>query len=143
MAGSPSPDAAGAAGRDTTADPFELWKQLYEANERAWGSALEAATATPAFAESQGKLLETFVAAQKVVRDNTRAYLEMINVPTREDIARLGELIVGLEEKIDQLDDRLARIEATIAKAGPAATSGKDTDGDAPRARRSAATDQG
>ena len=43
-----------------------------------------------------------------------KSYLEGINLPTREDIARLGELIVALEEKVDQLDDRLARIEHAV-----------------------------
>jgi polyhydroxyalkanoic acid synthase PhaR subunit len=97
-----------------SADPFELWRQIYETNERAWNTVLERTMASPAFAESSGKVLETFLAAQKTVRDNMRAYLEAINVPTREDIARLGELVVGLEEKIDQLDDRLAAIERSL-----------------------------
>jgi polyhydroxyalkanoic acid synthase PhaR subunit len=96
-------------------DPFELWRQIYETNERAWNAVLERTVNNPAFAESSGKILETFLSAQKTVRDNMRSYLEQINLPTREDVARLGELIVSLEEKIDQLDDRLARIESSLA----------------------------
>jgi polyhydroxyalkanoic acid synthase PhaR subunit len=95
-------------------DPFALWKQIYEANERAWSTALERAMSSPAFAETQGKVLETFLQAQRAVRDQMRGYLEAVNVPTREDIARLGELIVGLEEKVDQLDDRLGRLEQSL-----------------------------
>ena len=95
-------------------DPFALWKQIYEANERAWSTALERAMNTPAFAETQGKVLETFLQAQRAVRDQMQRYLEAVNVPTREDIARLGELIVGLEEKVDQLDDRLGRVEEML-----------------------------
>ena len=73
------------------------------------------------FEESSGKLLETMLAAQKSVRDNMRTYLETMNVPTREDIARLGELVIGLEEKIDQIVDRLDAIEAMrSAPSGPA-----------------------
>ena len=97
------------AGR--TADPFEMWRQLYDANERAWSTALEQAMAGPDFGETSGKLLETMLAAQRSVRDNMRTYLETINVPTREDIARLGELVVGLEEKVDQVFDRLDAID--------------------------------
>ena len=48
-----------------------------------------------------------------------RSYLEQINLPTREDIGRLGELIVSLEEKVDQLDDRLARIERAVTQPAP------------------------
>jgi polyhydroxyalkanoic acid synthase PhaR subunit len=98
-------------------DPFELWRQIYETNERAWNAVLERTVNNPAFAESSGKILETFLSAQKTVRDNMRSYLEQINLPTREDIARLGELIVALEEKVDQLDDRLANLERSASAA--------------------------
>jgi polyhydroxyalkanoic acid synthase PhaR subunit len=98
-------------------DPFELWRQIYETNERAWNAVLERTVNNPAFAESSGKILETFLSAQKTVRDNMRSYLEQINLPTREDIARLGELIVSLEEKVDQLDDRLANLERSVTAA--------------------------
>lgn len=97
-------------------DPFEMWRQMYDANEHAWSSALERAMSESSFAESSGKMLETFLAAQKTVRDNMRTYLESINVPTREDIGRLGELIVGLEEKVDQLADRLGDLETAITR---------------------------
>jgi polyhydroxyalkanoic acid synthase PhaR subunit len=88
-------------------DAFGVWRQLYDANEKAWTTALEQAMGTSEFGESSGRLLETMLAAQKSVRDNMRAYLETMNVPTREDIARLGELVIGLEEKSDQIADRL------------------------------------
>jgi polyhydroxyalkanoic acid synthase PhaR subunit len=103
---------------NAAANPFELWKQIYEANERAWNSALEKAMASPNFAEAQGRLLESMLAAQKSVRDNTRTFLQAMNVPTREDIIHVGELISALEEKIDQLDDRLLAIEARLRAAG-------------------------
>ena len=96
------------------ADPFEVWRQLYDANERTWSAALEQAMGSQEFGDSSGKLLETMLAAQKSVRDNMRTYLETMNVPTREDIARLGELVIGLEEKIDQVIDRLDAIEGAV-----------------------------
>ena len=101
--------------RERANDPYEMWRQLYDANERAWSSALEQAMGTPEFGESSGKMLEALLAAQKAARDGMRTYLETINVPTREDIARLGELVVGLEEKIDQIADRLDSIEKAVS----------------------------
>jgi polyhydroxyalkanoic acid synthase PhaR subunit len=95
-------------------DAFAVWRQLYDANEKAWTSALEQAMGTSEFGESSGRLLETMLAAQKSVRDNMRAYLETMNVPTREDIARLGELVIGLEEKSDQIADRLDALDDVI-----------------------------
>ena len=96
------------------ADVFAVWRELYDANEKAWTTALEQAMGTSEFGESSGRLLETMLAAQKSVRDNMRAYLETMNVPTREDIARLGELVVGLEEKSDQIADRLDALDDVI-----------------------------
>jgi polyhydroxyalkanoic acid synthase PhaR subunit len=95
-------------------DAFGIWRQLYDANEKAWTSALEQAMGTSEFGESSGRLLETMLAAQKSVRDNMRAYLETMNVPTREDIARLGELVIGLEEKSDQIADRLDALDDAL-----------------------------
>ena len=95
-------------------DVFGVWRELYDANEKAWTAALEQAMGTSEFGKSSGRLLETMLAAQKSVRDNMRAYLETMNVPTREDIARLGELVVGLEEKSDQIADRLDALDDVI-----------------------------
>ena len=103
-------------------DPYETWRQLYDANERAWTAALEETMSSPEYEESSGKMLEAMLAAQKSVRDNMRTYLETMNVPTREDIARLGELVVGLEEKIDQVVDRLDTIETAIGALPAGAT---------------------
>jgi hypothetical protein len=105
-------------------DPFEVWRELYDTNERAWTSALEEAMSSPGYNEASGKLLETMLAAQKSIRNNMRTYLETMNVPTREDIARLGELVIGLEEKIDQLTDRFDAIEDTVRRPGPAGGAG-------------------
>jgi BMFP domain-containing protein YqiC len=107
-----------------TADPFEVWREMYNANERAWSTALEEAMSSPEYDESSGRLLETMLAAQKAIRNNMRTYLETMNVPTREDIARLGELVIGLEEKIDQLTDRFDAIEAVVRTPGPAGPAG-------------------
>jgi polyhydroxyalkanoic acid synthase PhaR subunit len=96
-------------------DPFALWKQWYEQNEKAWGSSVAQATGTEAFAEMQGKMLESFLAFQKTLRDASRAQLEALGLPTRDDVARLGEIVLGLEEKIDQLAERLAPPVATAA----------------------------
>lgn len=90
------------------ADPFEMWRKFYEANETAWTKAAQETTSSEAFAEMQGRMLETFLAFQKGAREAMNTQLASLNLPSRDDVSRLGELILGLEEKIDQLDDRIA-----------------------------------
>jgi polyhydroxyalkanoic acid synthase PhaR subunit len=88
-------------------DLLALWRQLYDANEKVWSQATGEFMETPAFAQWQGKMLETFLGFQKAWKDSATAQLEAANIATRDDLVRLGELIVGLEEKVDQLADRL------------------------------------
>lgn len=78
---------------------------------------MEQTVGRPEFADASSRMLETILSAQRIVRDSMRTYLETVNVPTREDIARLGELIVNLEEKVDQILDRLDAMEAAAPKA--------------------------
>ena len=126
-----------------TTDPFEVWRQLYDTNERTWSAALEQAMGSPEFGESSWKLLETMLAAQKSVRDNMRTYLETIktiDVPTRKDIARLGELVIGLEKKIDRRYAIEDAIRAKAAASAKAATARAAATAKAASARAKAAT---
>lgn len=113
----PAPsDKAKSSGRSMLLDPFRIWRQIYEASEQAFGSALEKAMATRGFADANGKVMEVLLLTQRSARESMHTFLQSLNVPTREDIARLGQLVIALEEKVDQVDDRLERIEAALAK---------------------------
>jgi polyhydroxyalkanoic acid synthase PhaR subunit len=113
------------------ADPFGAWnemfeqneqawtkamKDFYEANETIWTKAMRDATTTELFAEAQGKMLESFLAFQKMLREGTTAQLSALNLPTHDDVSRLGELVVGLEEKVDQIEDRITSAEEMMEK---------------------------
>jgi len=91
-------------------DPFEVWRKFYDANEAVWSKAAKETTSSEAFAEMQGRMLETFLSFQKSARDAMNAQLATLNLPSRDDVARLGEIIVGLEEKIDRIEDHLASL---------------------------------
>lgn len=88
-------------------DLLAMWRHLYDANEKVWSQASSEFMETPAFAQWQGRMLETFLGFQKAIKESTTAQLQAANIPTRDDIARLGELILSLEEKVDRLADRL------------------------------------
>lgn len=93
-------------------DPFEMWRQFYEANEQAWTKAVKEMTTTQDYAEAQGKMLESMLAFQKMMRESMSTQLNSLNVPTRDDVSRLGELVLGLEEKMDKIDDHFPSLEA-------------------------------
>src|SRR5262249_23053520 len=112
---SPEP---GARSPETPGDPFQAWRSWYDAGERAWGASLEQMVGTPEYAQTVGKTLEAFLTFQRTARDNMRLYLETINMPSRDDLARAAEPVVHLEAKIDDLDDRLEAIEDAVRELG-------------------------
>jgi polyhydroxyalkanoic acid synthase PhaR subunit len=105
-----------ASQKQSSFDPFELWRQVYESNEQAWSKAIRDMATTQDYAEAQGKVLESMLALQKMMRDGMSAQLNSLNVPTRDDVSRLGELVLSLEEKIDQIDDHFPALERRIAE---------------------------
>ena len=106
----------GPAPETSRVDPFELWRQMYETNEQIWTKAIKDLTSTPTYAEAQGKMLEVFLNVQKSMRDATTAQLAAYNFPTRDDVSSIGELMVGVEEKVDQLDETVAKLEGVVSE---------------------------
>lgn len=98
-------------------DPFKIWRKAYEVSEQAIGTTMEKALNTTQFAEANGKLMEAILLTMKAARGNVKTFLHTLNFPSREDTARLGQLIVALEEKVDQMHDRMDLIEGQLAEA--------------------------
>jgi polyhydroxyalkanoic acid synthase PhaR subunit len=121
-----------APGGTPPSDPFDAWRKMFEANEATWSTTAKDSVGSEAWAKAQSRMLETILGFQKSASDAMGASLAAMNLPSRSDVARLGELILSLEEKIDQLDDRLGNLErpvvaskTTSAPAGRAARSAK------------------
>ena len=119
---------------------FAMWRQLYDANEKVWSKASGEFMDTPAFAQWQGKMLETFLGFQKAWKESATAQLEAANIATRDDLVRLGELIVGLEEKVDQIVDRLDAAAPRTAPRARDASPRTSKSVDATRARATTTT---
>ncbi len=102
-------------------DPFELWRQFYEVNEQAWTRAVKEMVGSWDYVGAQGKMLDSYLAFQKMMMDGMATQLKSLNIPTRDDVFQLGDLVVGVEEKVDQVDgqvtsvvDRLAGVEGKL-----------------------------
>ncbi|MDP9374196.1 MAG: hypothetical protein M3Q65_17425, partial [Chloroflexota bacterium] len=88
-------------------DPFAWWKQLYEANEATWARTLEGVQGTNAYAEALGRYLQSYLELQDLARRGVERYLETLNIPSRNDVARIAEQVIALESKIDDFDFKL------------------------------------
>lgn len=91
----------------TLLDPFSLWKSMYDQTEKNMNEVIHETLKTEAFSEWLGQVQNTYLQYQQLVQKSTEAYLKQVNMPSREEVASLANLIINIEEKIDNIDQRL------------------------------------
>ena len=102
-------------------DPFQVLRQSYEQATEAWAQAVEQAISTEEFAASAGKVMERYTEMQEVLRKTSEAVAEQLHIPTKDDIARVAQLVINVERKVDDVSDQadaLQRRDPADAVAG-------------------------
>ncbi len=116
-------------------DPFSAWFTLYGSNLEIWSRTLAEMINTEAVSQALGTYFDNYLATSEPFRKVPEQYLEFwlnsMNMPSREEIARLGTRIEGLEtqlhdapaaqtaatpDHLKELDARLAQIEAAVGE---------------------------
>ena len=88
-------------------DPFTFFREWYNATSETWSKAAESAVGSEQFMELNKRFLESYASFYKTFRQVNEEYLRNLQLPTRSDVARVAELVVALEEKIDRIEDTL------------------------------------
>ncbi len=88
-------------------DFTEVWKEMYFSNENDWARALKGFIATETFVSLLDKTLEQYLAYSKVSRQQMEKIGDKGITPTKKDIARVAELVISMEEKIDMMEFQL------------------------------------
>ena len=99
------------AGGVVSADPFTLFKQWYDASRETWAKIAEDIVGNEKFIEDASQFLESYTSYYAATRRANENYFRNLQLPTRSDLARVAEIIIALEEKVDHLDDALDDIE--------------------------------
>jgi polyhydroxyalkanoic acid synthase PhaR subunit len=105
-------------------DPFSAWQQWTKAGEEMWSRQFEAFVNTDQFARILGQYLDGYLKSQGAISSDVEQYLASLNVPTRADLTRIAELIVGVDAKLDDLIEELETREPAGA-GDPAAISSR------------------
>lgn len=101
-----------------TFDPFMLWKDYYRNVETYWGKTLEENMQKEEFSEWLGKVVDLNMLYKQMVDKSAKQYLEQMNLPSRDDLSSLSSLIVNLDAKVDDMEDRLEEnIESQLSSA--------------------------
>ncbi|MGE5391674.1 MAG: hypothetical protein ACM3PE_11495, partial [Deltaproteobacteria bacterium] len=82
----------------------ELWKEMYFKNEDAWTQATKEFITTQTFVTALDHVKDQLLNYHKLSEQNLDNYYKVHPVPSKKDIARVAELVIGLEDKVDELD---------------------------------------
>lgn len=91
----------------TKLDPFAVWKGIYEKTEEKWNDVIHETMQKEAFSEWMGQVQNGYLQYQSAVQNTTDAYLKQVNMPTRDEISNVASLIINLEEKVENLDQKI------------------------------------
>ena len=94
-------------------DPLALWRDWVANSERQWNAVLNNAMATDEFSQTMGRMMDVYLNVQKQMNEVMGRYLQVINVPTRNDVMAIGE-------RLSQIEDRLVSIEDAVVSRGQA-----------------------
>jgi len=92
-------------------DPIEVFRNLVTEWERGFDAMANKVMGTDEFSRSMNQFQNLQLSMQKRFNEAMAQQLSSFNIPSRDDILRLGE-------SVRSLDQRLARIEQTLAKQG-------------------------
>ncbi len=67
-------------------------------------------------AKSMAQVMEMNLMFKKMIDESTEKYLELVNVPSRNDFANLSSLIVNVDAKVDNLEELLEENSVNLAE---------------------------
>ena len=96
-------------------DLIELWKEYYFKNENSWGEVIKEYITKETFVYMLDKTLDHYLSNEKIMRQNMDKYFERSSFPSKKDIARVAEMVIAVEEKVEVLDDQLVEAVKSMA----------------------------
>lgn len=104
--------------KQKTFDPYAIWQDYYKNVETFWGQSMEEKMKTEEFSEWMGKILDANLLYREMADKSAKQYLNIMNLPSREDLANVSSLIINLDTKVDDLEEQLEEsIENQLAPA--------------------------
>jgi polyhydroxyalkanoic acid synthase PhaR subunit len=118
-------------------------REVYDQAVQGWSKAMEDMVAGEEFAAASGQFLRRYVEMQESLRTASQAAAEGLHLPSTDDLARIAQLVINVERKVDEVSDevhvliaRLAAIESALEELSrrQAATAERPAAPSAPKA---------
>jgi len=107
------------AGANIPADPITFMKQWYDATSETWATVTGDIIGTERFMEFASRFLESYASFYRTFRRANEEFFSNLQLPTRSDIARVAELVIEVEDKVEQVEDAIEDFEDNYTRAVP------------------------
>lgn len=86
-------------------DPVESFLQWYEATSEEWVKAADELLDKSEFLESNANLQQDKARSHQKLKKTSEETLKKLRIPSRSDVAGVAKLIVGVENKLDRIEE--------------------------------------
>lgn len=93
----------------------EAWKKIYFESEEALARAIDDYVAGQSFTDFLEQMGSQYLSLYKTTTQNMDRFFANHPMPTKKDIARVAELVVAVEEKVDDFDSEFSANMNTLA----------------------------
>jgi ribosome-associated translation inhibitor RaiA len=87
----------------------ELVKQVYDMWERSAGEQIEKLARSQTFLSAMAQNLDQTLNISQRIKDMTQSTLNMMNLPTQQDVASLSRQIKSMRSTLDEINEKLER----------------------------------
>ncbi len=86
-------------------DPVEFFLRWYEKSSEEWAKTADELLAKGETVESNARLQEGVARSYRELKRASEEGLKNLQIPSRSDLARVAKLVVGIENKLDRLEE--------------------------------------
>jgi len=101
---------AGPSSSNPLLDPMALWRDAVGQWEKGINDVVGKSLGTPEFAQGMHGAMGTSLSAQKTFADLTGRYLTALNLPSRAEVAALGERMSAIEARLIRMNTLLEHL---------------------------------
>ncbi len=102
------------ANASKTNNPMAMWQDMAQKNQEAFTKFWQQMSGGPGMAQSMSSAGPAMNTYRAMLKQAAKAYLEAADMPTRDDVIRLGEQISVFSMKLDDMGEDLNQNLATL-----------------------------
>ena len=87
------------------ADPVEFFLRWYGKTNEKWAEIADDLLKKQEFLKSNAQVQEDFARSHQKLRQASEENLKNLQMPSRSDVARVAKLVVGVENKVDRIEE--------------------------------------